>query len=135
MISGTLGFLFRETILKKEVDEERASLQKSISVTSALITEKDEELEKLRNEITVLRGENASAKTLQSVVQSLESDKLKLEQKVKNLEQKLSETKKQPSSITSSSGDNAANPLHEEKAKENQVLNLNKQPSKVVTYH
>uniref|UniRef100_K7FXE4 CAP-Gly domain containing linker protein 1 n=1 Tax=Pelodiscus sinensis TaxID=13735 RepID=K7FXE4_PELSI len=115
----------RETILKKEVDEERASLQKSISVTSALITEKDEELEKLRNEITVLRGENASAKTLQSVVQSLESDKLKLEQKVKNLEQKLSETKKQPSSITSSSGDNAANPLHEEKAKENQIDFLN----------
>uniref|UniRef100_A0A8C3TJ56 CAP-Gly domain containing linker protein 1 n=1 Tax=Chelydra serpentina TaxID=8475 RepID=A0A8C3TJ56_CHESE len=94
----------RESVLKKEIDEERASLQKSISVTSALITEKDEELEKLRNEITVLRGENASAKTLQSVVQSLESDKLKLEQKVKNLEQKLKENKKQPSSITSSSG-------------------------------
>ncbi|XP_073169440.1 CAP-Gly domain-containing linker protein 1 isoform X14 [Lepidochelys kempii] len=115
----------RESVLKKEIDEERASLQKSISVTSALITEKDEELEKLRNEITVLRGENASAKTLQSVVQSLESDKLKLEQKVKNLEQKLKENKKQPSSITSSSGDTAANPLQEEKAKESQIDFLN----------
>uniref|UniRef100_A0A8B9CKD9 CAP-Gly domain containing linker protein 1 n=1 Tax=Anser brachyrhynchus TaxID=132585 RepID=A0A8B9CKD9_9AVES len=81
----------RESTLKKEIDEERASLQKSISDTSALITQKDEELEKLRNEITVLRGENASAKTLQSVVKSLESDKLKLEEKVKNLEQKLKE--------------------------------------------
>uniref|UniRef100_A0A8D0GVY1 Uncharacterized protein n=1 Tax=Sphenodon punctatus TaxID=8508 RepID=A0A8D0GVY1_SPHPU len=41
----------RESALKKEI-EERASLQKSISVTSALITEKDEELEKLRNEVS-----------------------------------------------------------------------------------
>uniref|UniRef100_A0A8C0H8G9 CAP-Gly domain containing linker protein 1 n=1 Tax=Chelonoidis abingdonii TaxID=106734 RepID=A0A8C0H8G9_CHEAB len=112
----------RESVLKKEIDEERASLQKSISVTSALITEKDEELEKLRNEITVLRGENASAKTLQSVVQSLESDKLKLEQRVKNLEQKLKENKRQPSSITS---DTATNPLQEEKAKESQIDFLN----------
>uniref|UniRef100_A0A669P8W6 CAP-Gly domain containing linker protein 1 n=1 Tax=Phasianus colchicus TaxID=9054 RepID=A0A669P8W6_PHACC len=86
----------RESTLKKEIDEERASLQKSISDTSALITQKDEELEKLRNEITVLRGENASAKTLQSVVKSLESDKLKLEEKVKNLEQKLKAKSEQP---------------------------------------
>uniref|UniRef100_A0A8B9SVI5 CAP-Gly domain containing linker protein 1 n=1 Tax=Anas platyrhynchos TaxID=8839 RepID=A0A8B9SVI5_ANAPL len=93
----------RESTLKKEIDEERASLQKSISDTSALITQKDEELEKLRNEITVLRGENASAKTLQSVVKSLESDKLKLEEKVKNLEQKLKENNEPltPCSFTS----------------------------------
>ncbi|XP_042661142.1 CAP-Gly domain-containing linker protein 1 isoform X8 [Tyto alba] len=110
----------RESTLKKEIDEERASLQKSISVTSALITEKDEELEKLRNEITVLRGENASAKTLQSVVKSLESDKLKLEEKVKNLEQKLKENNEQPLTVTSSSGDIAANLLQDEIAKEKQ---------------
>ncbi|NWS75427.1 CLIP1 protein, partial [Crotophaga sulcirostris] len=97
----------RESTLKKEIDEERASLQKSINVTSALITQKDEELEKLRNEITVLRGENASAKTLQSVVKSLESDKLKLEEKVKNLEQKLKENNEQPLTITGSSGKRA----------------------------
>uniref|UniRef100_A0A8C3Y5M9 CAP-Gly domain containing linker protein 1 n=1 Tax=Catharus ustulatus TaxID=91951 RepID=A0A8C3Y5M9_CATUS len=94
----------RESTLKKEIDEERASLQKSINVTSALITQKDEELEKLRHEITVLRGENASAKTLQSVVKSLESDKLKLEEKVKNLEQKLKENNEQPLTVTSPSG-------------------------------
>lgn len=52
----------------------------------------------------VLRGENASAKTLQSVVKSLESDKLKLEEKVKNLEQKLKENNEQPLTVTSSSG-------------------------------
>ncbi|KAM6403973.1 CAP-Gly domain-containing linker protein 1 isoform 5-T6 [Rhynochetos jubatus] len=112
----------RESTLKKEIDEERASLQKSISVTSALITQKDEELEKLRNEITVLRGENASAKTLQSVVKSLESDKLKLEEKVKNLEQKLKENNEQPLTVTSSSGDIAANLLQDEIAKEKQVF-------------
>ncbi|XP_037231404.1 CAP-Gly domain-containing linker protein 1 isoform X10 [Falco rusticolus] len=110
----------RESTLKKEIDEERASLQKSISVTSALITQKDEELEKLRNEITVLRGENASAKTLQSVVKSLESDKLELEEKVKNLEQKLKENNEQPLTVTSSSGDIAANLLQDEIAKEKQ---------------
>ncbi|XP_010580466.1 PREDICTED: CAP-Gly domain-containing linker protein 1 isoform X2 [Haliaeetus leucocephalus] len=110
----------RESALKKEIDEERASLQKSISATSALITQKDEELEKLRNEITVLRGENASAKTLQSVVKSLESDKLKLEEKVKNLEQKLKENNEQPLTVTSSSGDIAANLLQDEIAKEKQ---------------
>ncbi|XP_027734435.1 CAP-Gly domain-containing linker protein 1 isoform X7 [Empidonax traillii] len=109
----------RESTLKKEIDEERASLQKSINVTSALITQKDEELEKLRHEITVLRGENASAKTLQSVVKSLESDKLKLEEKVKNLEQKLKENNEQPLNVTSSSGD-AANLLQEEIAREKQ---------------
>ncbi|XP_016157693.1 PREDICTED: CAP-Gly domain-containing linker protein 1 isoform X12 [Ficedula albicollis] len=109
----------RESTLKKEIDEERASLQKSINVTSALITQKDEELEKLRHEITVLRGENASAKTLQSVVKSLESDKLKLEEKVKNLEQKLKENNEQSLSVVSPSGD-AATLLQEEIAREKQ---------------
>ncbi|XP_061865626.1 CAP-Gly domain-containing linker protein 1 isoform X2 [Colius striatus] len=114
----------RESTLKKEIDEERASLQKSINVTSALITQKDEELEKLRNEITVLRGENASAKTLQSVVQSLESDKLKLEEKVKNLEQKLKENNKQPVTVMTS-GDTAAHLLQDETVEEKQIDFLN----------
>ncbi|XP_054145103.1 CAP-Gly domain-containing linker protein 1 isoform X5 [Melozone crissalis] len=113
----------RESTLKKEIDEERASLQKSINVTSALITQKDEELEKLRHEITVLRGENASAKTLQSVVKSLESDKLKLEEKVKNLEQKLKESNEQPLTAMSPSGD-AVTLLQEEIAREKQVLDV-----------
>uniref|UniRef100_A0A8B9GI03 CAP-Gly domain containing linker protein 1 n=1 Tax=Amazona collaria TaxID=241587 RepID=A0A8B9GI03_9PSIT len=98
------SLLSMQSTLQKEIDEERASLQKSINVTSALITQKDEELEKLRNEITVLRGENASAKTLQSVVKSLESDKLQLEEKVKSLEQKLKENNEQPLTVMGSSG-------------------------------
>ncbi|XP_033030113.1 CAP-Gly domain-containing linker protein 1 isoform X8 [Lacerta agilis] len=112
----------RESDLKKEIDEERTSLQKSISITSALITEKDEELEKLRNEVTVLRGENATARNLHSVVQSLESDKLKLELKVKNLEQKLRESQKQP---RSSSDDTASDDLQDENNQESQIDFLN----------
>ena len=120
MIPGCVWFPSRESTLKKEIDEERASLQKSISDTSALITQKDEELEKLRNEITVLRGENASAKTLQSVVKTLESDKLKLEEKVKNLEQKLKAKSEQPLTVTSPSGDISANLLQDESAEDKQ---------------
>ncbi|XP_038619692.1 CAP-Gly domain-containing linker protein 1 isoform X4 [Tachyglossus aculeatus] len=116
----------RESVLKKDTDEERASLQKSISITSALLTEKDAELEKLRNEVTLLRGENASAKSLHSVVQSLEFDKVKLEQKVKNLEEKLKENKKQLPDVTSLSGDVAATQQEdEEKAQESQIDFLN----------
>lgn len=59
MISGCTWFSFRESTLKDEIDEERASLQKSISVTSALITEKDEELEKLRNEVNEEQGDDS----------------------------------------------------------------------------
>ncbi|KAJ7309803.1 hypothetical protein JRQ81_007872 [Phrynocephalus forsythii] len=108
----------RESNFKKEIDEERASLQKSISITSALITEKDEELEKLRNEVTVLRGENATARNLHSLVQSLEADKLKLELKVKNLEQKLRESQKSPSAT---SDDTASGALQNDNDQESRV--------------
>ncbi|XP_015273180.1 PREDICTED: CAP-Gly domain-containing linker protein 1 isoform X3 [Gekko japonicus] len=112
----------RESELKKEIDEERTSLQKSLSITSALITERDEELEKLRNEVTVLRGENATARSLHSVVQSLESDKLKLELKVKNLEQKLRESQNLP---PGSSDDIAGGTIQDENAQESQIDFLN----------
>nr|XP_020825956.1 CAP-Gly domain-containing linker protein 1 isoform X12 [Phascolarctos cinereus] len=108
----------RESVYKTDTDEERASLQKSISITSALLTEKDAELEKLRNEVTVLRGENASAKSLHSVVQSLESDKVKLELKVKNLELKLKENQRQLSGF-------GGNSEEEERAQESQIDFLN----------
>lgn len=103
----------RESNFKKEIDEERTALQKSISITSALITEKDEELEKLRNEVTVLRGENATARNLHSLVQSLESDKLKLELKVKNLEQKLRDSQKSPSAASDDTASGALQNEHE----------------------
>lgn len=107
----------RESDLQKRFDEEKLSLQKSISLTSALITEKDKELEKLRNEIAELRGENASSKSLQSVVESLESDKMKLQKKVQSLEQELNELKRQLYNVTNSSGDAVFNSqLQEEKS-------------------
>lgn len=112
----------RESEFRKDADEEKASLQKSISLTSALLTEKDAELEKLRNEVTVLRGENATAKSLHSVVQTLESDKVKLELKVKNLELQLKENKRQ---LSSSSGNTDAQAEEDERAQESQIDFLN----------
>ena len=62
MIPGCVWFPSRESTLKKAIDEERASLQKSISDTSALITQKDEELEKLRNEVSEEKQEKSHGK-------------------------------------------------------------------------
>ncbi|XP_048957699.1 CAP-Gly domain-containing linker protein 1 isoform X9 [Canis lupus dingo] len=112
----------RESKLIKDADEEKASLQKSISITSALLTEKDAELEKLRNEVTVLRGESASAKSLHSIVQSLESDKAKLELQVKNLELQLKENRRQ---LGSSSGNTDTQAEEDERAQESQIDFLN----------
>ncbi|CAO2629615.1 CAP-Gly domain-containing linker protein 1 [Lemmus lemmus] len=112
----------RESEYIKDADEEKASLQRSISLTSALLTEKDAELEKLRSEVTVLRGENASAKSLHSVVQTLESDKVKLELKVKNLELQLKENKRQ---LSSSSGNTDTQAEEDERAQESQIDFLN----------
>nr|XP_048303249.1 CAP-Gly domain-containing linker protein 1 isoform X12 [Myodes glareolus]XP_048303250.1 CAP-Gly domain-containing linker protein 1 isoform X12 [Myodes glareolus] len=109
----------RESEYIKDADEEKASLQRSISLTSALLTEKDAELEKLRSEVTVLRGENASAKSLHSVVQTLESDKVKLELKVKNLELQLKENKRQ---LSSSSGNTDTQAEEDERAQESQQM-------------
>ncbi|XP_049623704.1 CAP-Gly domain-containing linker protein 1 [Suncus etruscus] len=112
----------RESELIKDSEEEKASLQKSISITSALLTEKDAELEKLRNEVSVLRGETASAKSLHLVVQSLESDKVKLELKVKSLELQLKENKRQ---LQSSTGNTDTKAEEDERAQENQIDFLN----------
>ncbi|XP_034402568.1 LOW QUALITY PROTEIN: CAP-Gly domain-containing linker protein 1 [Cyclopterus lumpus] len=54
-----------------------------------LNSERDRELEALRNEIAVLRGESAVAKTLQAAVETLEGDKAQLESRVHGLEQRL----------------------------------------------
>ncbi|KAM9455891.1 CAP-Gly domain-containing linker protein 1 isoform 2-T7 [Clarias gariepinus] len=81
---------------------------------NTLISEKDKELKALRNEIAVLRGENAMAKTLQAAVESLERDKVKLQGKVHSLEQKL-EGKQSDDQDGNSSGDAAISQLKEEK--------------------
>ncbi|MED6293536.1 hypothetical protein CHARACLAT_011589, partial [Characodon lateralis] len=80
-----LDMKIREAALNQDMRGD-VDLQKSMG---ALISDKDRELETLRNEITVLRGENAIAKTLQSAVETLEKDKVQLQSRVHSLEQRL----------------------------------------------
>ncbi|XP_027880718.1 CAP-Gly domain-containing linker protein 1 isoform X2 [Xiphophorus couchianus] len=91
-----------------------AALQKS---TGALISDKDRELETLRSEIAVLRGENAMAKTLQSAVETLEKDKAQLQSRVCTLEQRLmgSQTSDSEGKEAPPSGDPVLQQLREEK--------------------
>nr|XP_020443779.1 CAP-Gly domain-containing linker protein 1-like isoform X2 [Monopterus albus] len=72
--------------IKSRETEGEVNFQKS---TGVVISDKDRELETLRNEIAVLRGENAVAKTLQSAVETLERDKAQLQRRVHGLEQRL----------------------------------------------
>ncbi|KAL0965756.1 hypothetical protein UPYG_G00285300 [Umbra pygmaea] len=97
----------RETLSNQESGEER-NFQK---------TDKDKELETLRNEIAVLRGENAMAKTLQAAVETLESDKAQLQGRVTSLEQRLlgRQASVDGDSGVPSSGDTALDQLREEK--------------------
>ncbi|KAK5852236.1 hypothetical protein PBY51_023722 [Eleginops maclovinus] len=97
----------------REMDGEM-NFQKS---TGTLISDKDQELETLRNEIAVLRGENAMAKTLQSAVETLERDKAQLQSRVHNLEQRLMGTQASEGDDweAPSSGDAALEQLREEK--------------------
>ncbi|XP_060941174.1 CAP-Gly domain-containing linker protein 1 isoform X2 [Limanda limanda] len=103
----------RETNSNRELEEE-VKFQKS---TGALTSDKDRELETLRNEIAVLRGENATAKTLQSAVETLERDKAQLQSRVCRLEQRLmgTQTPEGEDSEAPLSGDAALEQLREEK--------------------
>ncbi|XP_073334223.1 CAP-Gly domain-containing linker protein 1 isoform X2 [Pagrus major] len=103
----------RETISNQETEGE-INFQKS---TGALISDKDRELEILRNEIAVLRGENAMAKTLQSAVETLERDKAQLQSRVHSLEQRLMGTQASEGEDIEAppSGDAALEQLREEK--------------------
>ncbi|XP_034047326.1 CAP-Gly domain-containing linker protein 1 [Thalassophryne amazonica] len=102
-----------ETMPSQETGGE-INFQKS---TGSLISDKDRELETLRNEIAVLRGENAMAKTLQSAVETLEKDKAQLQSRVHSLEQRLTgnEASDGEDKDVPSSGDAAVEQLREEK--------------------
>ncbi|XP_062268670.1 CAP-Gly domain-containing linker protein 1 isoform X2 [Platichthys flesus] len=103
----------RETNSNRELEEE-VKFQKS---TGALTSDKDRELETLRNEIAVLRGENAMAKTLQSAVETLKRDKAQLQSRVCRLEQRLmgTQTSEGEDSEAQPSSDAALEQLREEK--------------------
>ncbi|XP_010875682.2 CAP-Gly domain-containing linker protein 1 isoform X2 [Esox lucius] len=98
-------------------DRETLSNQESGEDTNFQRTDKDQELETLRNEIEVLRGENAVAKTLQSAVETLEKDKAQLQERVTNLERRLigRQASEEGDSGVPSSSDAALDQLREEK--------------------
>ncbi|CAL8248569.1 unnamed protein product [Merluccius merluccius] len=76
-----------ESALKKQLDKEkRSSGKQSTQKTSALISEKDKELDTLRKELAVLRGESSRVRSLQDAVQALEEDKAGLQGRIHVLE-------------------------------------------------
>ncbi|XP_035247288.1 CAP-Gly domain-containing linker protein 1-like isoform X3 [Anguilla anguilla] len=105
----------RESSSETEPEGEKAALQQSLQNTSALILEKDKELETLRNEIAVLRGESTMAKTLQSAVRSLETDKAQLQARVRSLEQRLALGSPGAAGDDASTVDSTLDQLREEK--------------------
>ncbi|CAL8326873.1 unnamed protein product [Boreogadus saida] len=73
-----------------DMKDRESMLNQETSRGSDLMTsDKDRELESLRNEIAVLRAEKAVAKTLRSAVETLERDKAQLMGRVQSLEQRL----------------------------------------------
>ncbi|KAG5835101.1 hypothetical protein ANANG_G00268550 [Anguilla anguilla] len=117
----------RESSSETEPEGEKAALQQSLQNTSALILEKDKELETLRNEVPVhslgrwsrgksrFCGESTMAKTLQSAVRSLETDKAQLQARVRSLEQRLALGSPGAAGDDASTGDSTLDQLREEK--------------------
>uniref|UniRef100_A0A3Q1CNA0 CAP-Gly domain-containing protein n=1 Tax=Amphiprion ocellaris TaxID=80972 RepID=A0A3Q1CNA0_AMPOC len=112
-----------ESTLKEQLDKEKAALQQSIHKNSALISEKDQQVENLKSELTVLRGESASVKTLQGTIQALEQDKANLQDRIQRLEKDQAAG---PDTINKSSGDAVLDQLREDKeTAESQIDFLN----------
>ncbi|XP_051544932.1 CAP-Gly domain-containing linker protein 1-like isoform X2 [Myxocyprinus asiaticus] len=97
----------RESTLTSETEKEKEALQQSLQTQSALMSQKDKELDSLRNEM---------AQILQSSVKSHESEKAQLLERVKHLEKSLADAQISSQGDTSSD-DSALNQWRE--AKEN----------------
>ncbi|XP_051528217.1 CAP-Gly domain-containing linker protein 1 isoform X3 [Myxocyprinus asiaticus] len=97
----------RESTLTSKTEEEKTALQQSLQTQSALILQKDKELDSLKNEM---------AHILQSTVKSHESEKAQLQDRVKHLEKSLADAQIN-SQGDASSDDSALNQWRE--AKEN----------------
>ncbi|XP_041792248.1 CAP-Gly domain-containing linker protein 1 isoform X2 [Chelmon rostratus] len=112
-----------ESTLKEQYEKEKATLQQSIHKNSALISEKDQQVENLKSELAVLHGESASVQTLQGTIQALERDKADLLERVQRLEKDLAAG---PDTINKSSGDAVLDQLREDKeTAESQIEFLN----------
>ncbi|XP_061881781.1 CAP-Gly domain-containing linker protein 1 isoform X5 [Entelurus aequoreus] len=81
------SYAFSESTLKKKMDKQKAEFQKSALKNSALMSEKEEQMEAVKTELAALRGKSASANTLQGVIEALEQDKAQLKERVERLEQ------------------------------------------------
>ncbi|KAK7125382.1 hypothetical protein R3I93_020909 [Phoxinus phoxinus] len=113
------GMLAQELdVYTQQLDDEALTSHLEITErenSNAVMSDKDKELETLRNEIAVLRGENAMAKTLQSAVTSLERDKAQLQSRVNSLEEKLEGRETGNGEEVTSVGEAALDQLREEK--------------------
>ncbi|XP_077456066.1 CAP-Gly domain-containing linker protein 1 isoform X4 [Stigmatopora argus] len=78
-----------ESTLKERVDKEKSVLHKSAHKNSALVSEKVQQIEALKNELAVAREQSASSQTLQAVIDSLEQDKAQLTERVERLKEEL----------------------------------------------
>nr|XP_040051431.1 CAP-Gly domain-containing linker protein 1 isoform X6 [Gasterosteus aculeatus aculeatus] len=74
---------------EEQFDKEKTVFQQSIHKNSALISEKDQQVESLRSELVGLRGDSDSVKTLQGTIQALERDRANLQERVQRLEKDL----------------------------------------------
>ncbi|XP_028319367.1 CAP-Gly domain-containing linker protein 1 isoform X2 [Gouania willdenowi] len=109
-----------------ELDAERSSQQADIrsrehvcnqDSCAVFLSDKERELQTLRNEVAVLQGENAVTKALQVAVETLERDKAQLQARVHSLEQRLMGTSQEQEEREAppSTGDAALEKLREEK--------------------
>ncbi|XP_055367632.1 CAP-Gly domain-containing linker protein 1 isoform X4 [Betta splendens] len=113
---------FSENTLKEQLEKEKAALQQSIHKNSALISEKDQQVESLRSELAVLHRESISVKTLQGTIEALEKEKVNLQARVQRLEKDLAAG---PETVKSS-GDVVLDQLREDKeTAESQIEFLN----------
>ncbi|XP_030623923.1 CAP-Gly domain-containing linker protein 1 [Chanos chanos] len=112
-VSRQEGHVHQKTEDERSVDAGQLETKKREN-SNASMSDKDKELETLRNEIAVLRGENAVAKTLQAAVKSLEKDKAQLQRRVHSLEERL-EGREPTQGEGGTSGDTALDQLREEK--------------------
>ncbi|XP_014860326.1 PREDICTED: CAP-Gly domain-containing linker protein 1 isoform X6 [Poecilia mexicana] len=103
--------VFSENALREQLSGEKAALQQSIHKNSALVAEKDQQVEKLKRELVAVREESASIKTLQNTIETLERDKANLQDHVKRLEKDLAARP----DLNLTSGDAVLDQLREDK--------------------
>ncbi|XP_077417055.1 uncharacterized protein clip1a isoform X2 [Vanacampus margaritifer] len=78
-----------KSTLKSKLDKENADFQKNVHKNSALVLEKEQQIEALKTELAAALEQIASGQSLQTAIADLEQDKAQLKKQVKKLEQEL----------------------------------------------